>query len=101
VLRPHGDGLRVDAVAEVLPPAFLGWQALGKLTSSLYRLTLAARVRYDLFDVFSPYLRRVVADVYDVGLPVEADISYVRLSLQGPFDSGGATEAVYAPQLEH
>jgi len=102
VLRPHGDGLRIDdAVAEVLPPAFLGWQALEKLTSSLYRLALTARVRYDPFDVLSPYFRRVVADVDDVGLPVETDITYVRLSLQGPFDSDGATEAVHAAQLEH
>jgi hypothetical protein len=79
----------------------LGWQALGKLISNPDRLTLTARVRYDPFDVFSPDLRGVVADVYDVGVPVEADISYVRLCLQSPFDSSGATEAVHAAQLEH
>src|SRR5215203_5941575 len=92
VLRPHRDGLRIDdAVAEVLPPAFLGWQALGKLTSSPDRLTLAARVRYNPFDVLSPDLRRVVAGADDVGLPVQADIGDARLSPQGLLDGDGTT----------
>src|ERR687890_1716194 len=101
VLRPHGDGLRIDdAVAEVLPPAFLGRQALGKLSSSLDRLALTARVRYDPFDVLSPDLCGIVADADDVGLPVQADIGDARLSPQGLLDGDGTTEAVHAPQLE-
>src|SRR5215212_10241570 len=93
VLRPHRDGLRIDdTVAEVLPPAFLGRQALGKLTSSLYQRTLAARrIRYDPFDVLSPDLCGIVADADDVGLPVQADIGDARLSPQGLLDGDGTT----------
>src|SRR5215210_2403476 len=100
VLGSHGDRLRMDAVSEVLPPAFLGRQMLGKLTPGLDRLALTARIRYNPFDVLSPDLCGIVADADDVGLPVQADIGDARLSPQGLLDSGSATEAVHAVQLE-
>jgi len=74
---------------------------LGKLTSSLDRLTLTTRTGYDAFDVFWLDLRGIVADADDVGFPVQVDVADVRLSPQGLLDSGGATEAVHAPQREH
>jgi hypothetical protein len=101
VLRPHRDGLRIHAVAEVLHPPLRGRHGLMVvLLLDLGRAAVAAGLCDDLLYIFRADPRGVVADVDGIVIPVQVKLGDVRLLPQGPFDGTGAAQAVHATELE-
>ena len=66
----------------------------------LGRLAVAARLCDRPLDAFRADPRWIVADVYEVVLPVQPHVGYVRLGSQGSHYGVGAASAVHAPELE-
>src|SRR5215203_2084454 len=101
VLGPHRDGLRVHAVFEVSHSSFRRRHGLVMvLLPDIGRLAVAARPCDRPLDVFRADPRWIVADVYEVVLPVQPHVTDMRLGSQGSLYGVGASSAVHAPELE-
>src|SRR4051794_32164856 len=101
VLGPHRDGLRVHAVFEVShPPLGRRHGLVVVLLPDPGRLAVAAGLCDRPLDHFRADPGWIVAYEYEVVLPVQPHVGYVRQGSQGSHYGVGAASAVHAPELE-